>query len=375
MLEIDHASGIYLFDTSGNRYMDLNSGYCVSSLGHCHPQVVSAIQQQASSYLHTSVYGEHVQSPQVRLAQKLTAQLDPTLDCVFFVNSGAEAVEGAMKLAKRYTGRPEIIACRNAYHGSTQGADSLRSDLAYTNAFMPLLPGIRHITFSDQGDLSQITTQTAAVIIEPVQGEAGVRLPAQGYLNALRERCSKTGALLIFDEIQTGIGRTGTFCAHEQYGVVPDILLLAKALGAGMPLGAIVSRQERLSTFTTNPPLGHLTTFGGHPVCCAAALAGLEVLLDSGLLSQVNSKADYFVQRLQHPAIKEIRYSGLLMAVELKDGYSSEAFCALAMSNGLITDYFLFNKHSFRIAPPLIITPEEIDMICEIILSVLDSMA
>jgi acetylornithine/succinyldiaminopimelate/putrescine aminotransferase len=374
MLEIDHASGIYLVDTSGKRYVDLNSGYCVSALGHCHPEVVAAIQDQSASYLHTSVYGEHIQTPQVRLAQKLTAQLDPSLDCVFFVNSGAEAVEGAMKLAKRVTGRPEIIACHKAYHGSTQGADSLRSDLEYTNAFMPLLPGIRHVSFSDHDGLEAISTNTAAVIIEPVQGEAGVRLPGSAYLKALRETCSEKGALLVFDEIQTGMGRTGSFCAHQQYGVVPDILLLAKALGAGMPLGAIVSTQPHLKSFTFNPPLGHLTTFGGHPVCCAAGLAGLNVLVDSGLLAEVHFKANQFVTRLRHPAIKEIRHSGLLMAVEMTDGISSEFVCRKLFEDGIITDNFLFDDRSFRIAPPLIITEEEITTVCDTILRVLDGI-
>lgn len=370
LVEVERASGIHIYDTQGKEYVDLNSGYCVSALGHCHPKVVAAVQEQAGSYMHTSVYGEHVQSPQVRLAQLLTAQLDASLDTVFFCNSGAEAVEGAMKLAKRATGRYEIVACRNAYHGSTQGADSLRSDLDYIGAFLPLLPGIRHMRFNEVADLDTITKQTACVIMEPVQAEAGVRLPSPNYLKAVRERCDETGALLVLDEIQTGMGRTGKFCAHQHHGVAPDILLLAKALGAGLPLGAIISRHALLHQFTHDPSLGHLTTFGGNPVSCAAALAALEVMLETHLVDAVEKKATHLVAQLQHPAIHEIRHSGLLMGIDLRK--PAEPVVRALAAEGIITDHFLFDPNAFRIAPPLIISEQEIGMICERILRVLD---
>ncbi|HLF64532.1 MAG TPA: aspartate aminotransferase family protein [Saprospiraceae bacterium] len=374
MLEPERASGIYIYDVSGNPYVDLNSGYCVSVLGHCHPRVVEAVQKQAAIYMHTTVYGEHIQSPQVQLAKKLTEQLDPSLNCVFFVNSGAEAVEGAMKLAKRVTGRYEIVACHKAYHGSTQGADSLRSDLEYTSAFMPLLPGIRNIHFSNFDDLKHITETTAAVLIEPVQGEAGVRIPAPGYLQSLRKRCDETGALLIFDEIQTGMGRTGHLFAYQRYGVVPDVLLLAKSFGGGMPLGAFISRKSLLNEFTHDPALGHLTTFGGHPVSCAAALATLEELLEGDYMAAVESRAQRFISQLQHPMIREIRNVGLMMAVELSEGISLTDFIRQVFDHGVLTDWFLFDNRSWRISPPLIMNEEEIDMACERLIGILEVM-
>jgi acetylornithine/succinyldiaminopimelate/putrescine aminotransferase len=374
MLEVERAEGIYLYDPSGTRYVDLNSGYCVSALGHGHPAVVEAVHVQASRYMHTSAFGEHVQSPQVRFAEKLHRVLDESLDCVFFVNSGSEAVEGAMKLAKRVTGRHEIVAAHNAYHGSTQGADSLRSDIEYIDAFMPLLPGIRHVRFSDFEDLASITQHSAAVIIEPVQGEAGVRLPAPGYLEALRARCTEMGALLIFDEIQTGMGRTGHMFAHQGYGVTPDILLLAKALGGGMPLGAFISNKQYLDAFSRDPELGHLTTFGGHPVCCAAGLAAMEVMMVGSLLAGVHERTAQFVAGLEHDAVDEIRHAGLLMAVELKADIDAGEFVSRARDHGIITDQFLFHPQAFRIAPPLIITKEEVNMVCQSIRRALDEM-
>jgi acetylornithine/succinyldiaminopimelate/putrescine aminotransferase len=374
LLEPGRASGIYIYDTDGNAYVDLNSGYCVSVLGHCHPRIVQAVQSQAETYMHTTVYGEHIQTPQVMFATLLTAQLDPSLNCVFFVNSGAEAVEGAMKLAKRATGRYEIIACHHAYHGSTQGADSLRSDTEYTGAFMPLLPGIRHMHFSNFDDLSLITTQTAAVIIEPIQGEAGVRIPAEGYLQALRDRCDTTGALLVFDEIQTGMGRTGSLFAHQRFGIIPDILLLAKSLGGGMPLGAFISRKSLLHAFTHDPMLGHLTTFGGHPVSCAAGLATLEELLEKHYVDLVESKAKYFVDHLRHAAIREIRHAGLMMAVELHKDVPVTTFVQRAFDAHILTDWFLFDQCSFRIAPPLIIEKADVERVCSVLIDILDEM-
>ena len=374
MIEVAEANGIYITDIHGKTYADLNSGYSVSALGHGHPDVIEAIRNQAGKYLHTSVYGEHIQSPQVRYAEALTGHLDPSLNCVFFVNSGAECVEGAMKLAKRITGRHCIIACENAYHGSTHGADSLRSDISYINAFMPLLPGIRHIRFGELTDLSMITTETAGVIIEPIQAEAGIMLPPEGYLAALRNRCNEVGALLILDEIQTGMGRTGSFCAHQQFGVVPDILLLAKALGFGLPLGAIVSRKTNLDVFTRNPELGHLTTFGGNPLCCCAGLAGLRALIDGNYISEVTKKHDLFKEFLVHPGIQEIRGMGLLLAVELVPEISVPKLVNLLREHGIITDMFLFEEHALRVAPPLTISQDDINASCSVILQVLDML-
>ena len=372
LLEPDRAEGIYIYDSAGKPYVDLNSGYCVSVLGHCYPDVVTAVQRQAAMYMHTTVYGEHIQAPQVQLAKLLTDQLDPSLDCVYFVNSGAEAVEGAMKLAKRVTRRREIIACHKAYHGSTQGADSLRSDIGYTSAFMPLLPGIRYIRFARMDDLDDITEATAAVIIEPIQGEGGVRTPDPRYLKALRDRCYATGALLIFDEIQTGMGRTGYLFAYQKYGVTPDVLLLAKSLGGGMPLGAFISSKHHMSTLMQDPELGHLTTFGGHPVSCASALATLRVLLHSDYISTAEQKAARFISRLQHPILKEIRHAGLMMAVELQPEISLPEILHAAFEQGILSDHFMFDPHSFRIAPPLIISDAEIDAICDTLTEIFD---
>lgn len=367
-LQIERAEGSYLYDAQGNAYLDLIAGISVSSLGHRHPAVVQAIRDQTEKYLHTLVYGEYILSPQVELATLLAEQLPPSLDNVYFVNSGTEATEGAMKLAKRYTGRTEIIACKKAYHGSSQGAASLMWPTTFTQAFHPLLPGIRHIEFNCEWCLQQITERTAAVIVEPVQAEWGVRPPFEDYLQELRARCTKTGTLLIFDEIQTGFGRTGSLFAFQQYDVVPDVLLLAKAMGGGMPIGAFIASKALMQAFTENPILGHITTFGGHPVSCAAALANLKTLLQTDYIAAVSGKADLFKSLLKHPAILEIRNAGLLMAVELPDFHFIQLVIRYCLSEGLIIDWFLFNDKSLRIAPPLIITEKEIRQACEIIL-------
>ncbi|MBP7679428.1 MAG: aspartate aminotransferase family protein [Saprospiraceae bacterium] len=373
MLEIVKAAGVYLYDKYDKQYLDLISGIGVSCLGHCHPEVVAAIKEQADKYLHTLVYGEYVLQPQVALATKLVSTLPPTLNSVYFVNSGAEATEGAMKLAKRYTSRPEIIACRNAYHGSTQGAVSLISDQYFTQAFRPLLPAIRHIEYNDESDLQYITTQTAAVIIETVQAEWGVRTPVGDYLKSLRQRCTAVGALLIVDEIQVGYGRTGTLWAFEQYGIVPDVLLLAKGMGGGMPIGAFIADKTIMQVLTNNPVLGHITTFGGHPVSCAAALATLQVLLEQPeLIQSVPQKAALFRQLLVHPSIQELRQAGLLMAIALGSFEKVQRVIRECLSQGLITDWFLFNSKSLRIAPPLTISEEEIRWACAVILAALD---
>lgn len=372
MLEIDRAEGMYLYDPQNTSYLDLIAGIGVSALGHRHPNVVAAAKNQLDKYLHTLVYGEFVLAPQVQLAELLTQQLPETLNSVYFVNSGTEATEGAMKLAKRYTGRAEIIACRNAYHGSTQGAASLMNPTDFTQAYYPLLPGIRHIEYNCDYCLHTITQKTAAVIIETVQGEWGVRPPRPGYLKKLRERCTATGTLLIFDEIQAGYGRTGTLFAFEQYQAVPDILLLAKGMGGGMPIGAFVASTEVMRALAGNPILGHITTFGGHPVSCAAGLATLQTLLDKDYIGQVKQKEALFHELLTHPEIHEIRSAGLLMAVQMRDFPFVKTVIDYCLAQGLITDWFLFNSSSLRIAPPLIISEEEIRWACRIILEGID---
>lgn len=366
-LEIEYAEGCYLFDRAGKKYLDLIAGIGVSVLGHRHPVVEDAVREQLGRYWHTLVYGEYVLAPQVRLAELLSSRL-PGLDSVYFVNSGTEATEGAMKLAKRSTGRREMIACRYAYHGSTQGAASLMWPVDFTLPYYPLLPGIRHIDFNNDADITQITHQTAAVIIETVQAESGITAPRREWLQALRHRCTETGALLILDEIQAGYGRTGTLFAFEQFGIKPDILLLAKGFGGGMPIGAFVASKELMSTLSYDPPLGHITTFGGHPVCAAAALATLQVLTETDLIAQVPHKADLFHQLLIHPHIREVRSAGLWLAVDLGDAAAIQRVIHHCTAAGLITDWFLFNDRSLRIAPPLIISEAEIRFACAVLL-------
>ncbi|MCR9101501.1 MAG: aspartate aminotransferase family protein [bacterium] len=372
MLEIESAQGMYLHSKGGKTYLDLIAGIGVSCLGHKHPAVVEAIKSQADRYLHTLVYGEFVLAPQVQLAELLATQLPDLLESVYFVNSGTEATEGAMKLAKRYTGRAEIISCKKAYHGSTQGAASLMWPKDFTQAFHPLLPGVRHIEYNCESCLQDITTQTAAVVVETVQGEWGVRPPTHDYLKKLRQRCTEVGALLIFDEIQAGYGRTGTLFAFEQYGVVPDILLLAKGMGGGMPIGAFVASREVMLALSDKPILGHITTFGGHPVSCAAGLATLQTLLSTDYIQQVKQKEALFLELLKHPGIREVRSAGLWMAVEMVDFDFIQAVIKRCLEAGLLTDWFLFNDRSLRIAPPLIITEEQIRWACEVILNAVE---
>jgi len=374
LLEIERGVGIYLYDPQGKAYLDLIAGIGVSALGHCHPEVVAAIQDQSERYLHTMVYGEYLLSPQVNLAKALTDLLPDSLDSVYLVNSGTEATEGAMKLAKRYTGRSEIISCYRAYHGSTQGAASLMSDDYFTRPYRPLLPGIRHIDFNCDFCLNKITEKTAAVIIETVQAEWGIRKPINNYLSKLRDRCTETGTLLVFDEIQAGFGRTGSFFAFEQYDVVPDVLLLAKGMGGGMPIGAFVANQAVMKVFSNNPLLGHITTFGGHPVSCAAALATLKFITSSGIINSVKKKEQLFLEKLVHPEIRHIRSAGLWLAVELDSFEKVQKVIKVCLEKGLITDWFLFNDRSIRIAPPLIITEAEIEKACGILLEGLDSL-
>ncbi|NJC26728.1 aspartate aminotransferase family protein [Neolewinella antarctica] len=372
-LEIAGGHGCYLTDTDGRDYLDLIAGIGVSVLGHNNPVVVDAVREQAGKYMHTLVYGEFILAPQAEYARLLADHLPANLNNVYFVNSGTEATEGAMKLAKRATGRREIISAIRSYHGSTQGAASLQYPHDFTEAFQPLLPDIAHLDFNCDYCLHRITEKTAAVILETVQAEWGIRKPRREWLRAVRERCTEVGALLIFDEIQAGMGRTGTLWAFQQYDVTPDILLLAKGFGGGMPLGAFIARREVMQLLTDAPVLGHITTFGGHPVSCAAGLATLKKLVGGeGLIESVKHKEALFHELLVHPKIKQIRSAGLWMAVELSDFDEVRATIKKCLDLGLITDWFLWNERSLRIAPPLIITEEEIRQACAIILKSLE---
>lgn len=377
-LEIDRAEGVYMYGKDGKQYMDLISGIGVSNVGHRHLKVTQAIHDQVDKYLHLMVYGEYVQTPQTLLAEALVKTLDkgcrkyPVLDNVYFTNSGTEAVEGAMKLAKRYTGRQEIISCINAYHGATQGALSLSGSENFKRNYRPLLPEIKQIRHGNFDDIQLISCRTAAVFIEIIAGEAGVRIPEYQYFIKLRRQCDLTGTLLIIDEIQTGFGRTGTFWAFQQFGFYPDILLCAKGMGGGMPIGAFIANQKIMSVFKNNPILGHITTFGGHPVSCAASLATLNVILEENLLEKIKDKAQIFKDLLVHEKIKEVRNQGLIMAVEFENFDTLKPIIDRAIEKGVITDWFLFCDNSMRIAPPLIITEEEIIKACSVILSVIN---
>lgn len=364
LLEIERAEGVFMYAPSGEKYLDLISGVSVSNTGHRHPKVVQAVKEQVDAYMHLMVYGEMIQSPQVKYAEHLTKFLPGSLNCCYFVNSGSEAVEGALKLAKRFTGRSRIISFKNSYHGSTHGALSVQGSEYFRNAFRPLLPDSFQARFNDVDSLNLIDKKTACVIIEPVQGEAGVIFPENGFLEHVREKCTQTNSLLIFDEIQTGFGRLGHMFAINRFNVVPDILLLAKALGGGMPLGAFISSREIMSCLMSDPPLGHITTFGGHPVCCAAGLASMKVLSDENLVDSCSGKSMLFRDQLKQDLISEIRGEGLLLAIKLTQPEYVRYAIAKAPEFGLVLDYFLFCDSAFRIAPPLTITKEEISWAC-----------
>lgn len=366
-LEIERAKGIYMFDRDGKQYIDLISGVSVSNVGHLHPDVVKAVKNQVDKYMHLMVYGEYIQTPQVEFAKKLAELLPESLSSTYFVNSGSEAIEGALKLAKRYTGKFEIISFKNAYHGSTHGALSVMGNEEFKNAFRPLLPGVKFLNFNSIDDLNLISEKTACVLIEPVQGEGGIIIPKNDYLKKLRKKCDETGTILIFDEIQTGFGRTGSLFAFQEYNVVPDIITIAKGMGGGMPIGAFVSSNEIMSSFKSSPVLGHITTFGGHPVSCAAACASLDVLLKENIIQDVKFKGDLFRKHLNHPEIKEIRGVGLFLAVELRDFNQVKKVIDIAIGKGLVTDWFLFHDSAFRISPPLIITEEQVIQACTIL--------
>ena len=378
LIEVERAEGVFFYTPEGKPYYDLISGVSVSNVGHANRAVVEAVQRQAAEYMHIMVYGEMVERPQVEFARLLAQTLPDPLDSVYFLNSGAEAVEGALKLAKRYTGRTEMISMRRAYHGSTHGAMSMMGQPEgeeWKSAFRPLLPDTKAIRFNHKEDLKQITERTACVLCEPVQGEAGVRPPEDGFLQALRERCTEVGALLIFDEIQMGMGRSGEMFAMQRYGVTTDVVCLAKALGGGMPLGAFVSSQEIMSTLTHDPVLGHITTFGGHPVCCAAGLAAMRYLIDNKVVEDVERKGAMYEELLRdHPAVREIRRSGLLLAVELGASEKLYRLMDIFIEEGILSDWFLYCDTAFRISPPLVISDEEIGDSVRLIRKCLDRL-
>lgn len=371
-IEFIKSEGIYIFTDKNEKYVDLVSGVSVSNVGHRHPKVVNAIKEQVDSYMHLMVYGEFIQSPQVQLAGLLSAQLPAHLNSVFFVNSGSEANEGAMKLAKRATGRSEIIAFKDAYHGGTHGALSILGNEEMKYAFRPLLPDIKFCTFNAFDEIKNITHKTAAVVIESIQAEAGIILPSEGYLKAVKERCDKVGALLILDDIQMGFGRTGKLFSFENYDYEPHIITLAKGMGGGMPIGAFIASKDLMDMLQSKPALGHITTFGGHPVSCAAAKASLEVILEGDLAEQANEKGLLFKKALSaHPLVKEIRQQGLMIAVDLGSDELGDKAMNQLWENKLIVDQFLFNRSAFRIAPPLTISITEIN---EIIETLIDSL-
>lgn len=371
-LVVDRAEGMYIYDQNGKKYLDLNSGISVSSLGHRHVDVVNAIKNQVDKYMHTMVYGEHIQGPQTKYASSLLELLDKHFQQIYFLMTGTEAVELSIKMARLFSGKVEILACENAYHGSTAGAESLRSDIGFTKFMAPGVPGVGHIRFNSVEDLEKISDQTAAVITEPVQAEGGVVLPENDYLRKLSARCKETKTLLILDEIQTGFCRSGSWFAHQKYGIVPDILLIAKSMGGGMPIGAVVSSKEIMQSIVKNPALAHITTFGGHPVSVAAALASLEFMKKTNLPSTVVEKSALFKKFLVHPIIKEVRQNGLMMAVELTKRKYLKHVVEHTIDQGALIDYFLFNQKSFRLAPPLIINEEQIQIACDILLKSMD---
>ncbi|MFZ1806556.1 MAG: aspartate aminotransferase family protein [Cyclobacteriaceae bacterium] len=372
LIPIERAEGIYLYEPGGKRYIDLVSGIGVTNIGHRHPKVVQAIKDQVDKHLHVMVYGEYIQSTPNLLAQKLTSLLPKSLNCCYFVNSGTEANEGALKLAKRATGRTRIISCRKSYHGSTHGSLSVSGNETKKMAFRPLLPDVHFIEFGNPDHLSAINNKTACVIMETIQGDAGVRIPTKTYMKALRKQCDDTGTLLILDEIQCGMGRTGSLFAFEQFDIVPDILTIGKAFGGGLPIGAFIADQKLMKTLTHDPMLGHITTFGGNPVCCASALATLEVLQEEKLVEQVEAKGKLFEKYLSHPSIREIRRVGLFFAIDFDSEEMVKRIVKNALEMGAVCFWFLSCPKSFRIAPPLTITETEIKLSCEILLAAIE---
>ncbi|MEN8789495.1 MAG: aminotransferase class III-fold pyridoxal phosphate-dependent enzyme [Flavobacteriaceae bacterium] len=371
-LTVSHAQGSYIYDTAGRAHLDFVAGVSACGLGHCHPRIVRAIKEQSEKYLHVMVYGEYVQDPALRLTKSLANILPDPLEMTYLVNSGTEAIEGAIKLARRYTGRSEIIAARNAYHGNTMGSLSLMSHEEQKAPFRPLLPDVRFIDFNVIADLEKINKSTAAVVLETIQGGAGFILPASDYLREVQKKCKENGALLILDEIQPGFGRTGKFFAFEHYGILPDILVMGKSMASGLPVGAFTSSRNIMLSLSQNPALGHITTFGGNAVVAAAALATLQELQESDLIALTLEKEQQFRQRLRHPLIEELRGKGLMLAMILKDAETANRLVMACASKGLVLFWLLFEKRAVRISPPLTISREEIDKGCEIILEVLE---
>jgi len=367
LLEIVSASGVYLQDINGKKYIDLIAGISVSNIGHCHPTVVKAVQEQAEKFMHLLVYGEYVYAPQTLLAKALCDVLPTQLDNVYLVNSGTEATEAAIKLVKRYSGRAEIISFKKSYHGSTTGALSLMGDEYFKENFRPLMPGTKQIDYGKLEALESITRQTAAVFFEPIQAESGISIPSIEYVQALRKRCDEMGALLVFDEIQTGFGRTGKLFCFEHYDVVPDVLLLAKGMGGGMPIGAFIANKSIMHCLSENPVLGHITTFGGHPVTAAAALANLNVLCSENIIDQVETKGRCFDKYLHHQKAISYRRKGLMIALQFADFETNKKIIDDCIAHGVITDWFLFAPDCLRIGPPLIINENEIEQSCAII--------
>lgn len=373
-IEVERAEGIHLYTPEGKRYVDLVSGVCVTNVGHSHPEVVEAVKNQVEKHMHLMVYGEYVQETQVEFAKLLVDNLPKKLDNVFFVNSGSEAIEGGMKLAKRYTGRDEMISFHKSYHGSTHGALSLHGEESFKSAYRPLVPQIKQAEYNNLEDLELITEKTAGVLLETIQAEAGILYPSLEFMQALRKKCDQTGTLLIFDEVQVGFGRTGKLFAFERFGVEPDIVLMAKAMGGGMPIGAFVANYEIMKTLKYNPHLGHITTFGGHPVSCAAGKKSLEIILRDNLVEEAERKGELFRSLLKHPKIKEIRGTGLFLAVEFGDAELMDSFFKKSVEKGILYDLFLFCNTAFRIAPPLTITDDEIKEISATFIEILNSM-
>lgn len=372
-IAIERAEGVFLFSPDGTRYYDMIAGIGVTNIGHRHPKVVAAIKDQVNKHLHVMAYGEYIQSPSNMLAKKLTGLLPESLNCCYFVNSGTEANEAALKLAKRLTGRTQIISCLKSYHGSTHGSLSVSGNEVKKNAFRPLLPEIQFIEFNNTDDLKYITKKTACVIMETVQGDAGVRIPSRAYLQAVRKKCDESGALLILDEIQCGMGRTGKLFAFEHFGIAPDILTIAKAFGGGLPMGALVSSEENFRAFTNNPRLGHITTFGGNPVCCASALATLEVIESEDLLKGVEEKGKLIESVLQHPDITKLRRIGLMFALDFESEQRVNRIVEYAKNHGVICYWFLSHPNSLRLAPPLTISENEIRESCAVILEAINN--
>ena len=374
-IEVERAQGVYIYDTNGKAYLDFISGISVSNVGHCHPNVVKAIKEQAEKYMHLMVYGEYLQSPQIQLAKALTDLLPNKLNSVFYTNGGAEATEGALKLAKRITGRTEIICFTNSYHGSSHGALSVMGNEEFKQAFRPLLPDIKILNYNSIEDVEKhITNKTAAVILEPIQSETGYTVANKAFLKTIEQQCSSTGALFILDEIQNGFGRSGTFFAFEQFDVVPDILLLAKGMGGGLPIGCFISSSERMNSFTHNPVLGNINTFGGNAVCCAASLSCLQTIKSEKLTIDIERKSQMIRSLLVHPAIKNIKGLGFMLSIDFENTELNFAIIEECVKNGLIVDWFLFNSHSMRIAPPLVITDDEIKLACAIILKSIEAI-